>query len=303
MNPSILASSRQQAQTAAATPVGSKDEDAKISKIVGESTSHWVNQQQQQQQTTTQQMPIRKTFKPKGPAPVPPPSYTCFRCGQPGHYINYCPTNDDPTFDRPRIKKTTGIPRAFLKTVDVSQLEGSSIMVTSEGAAVVATPNMVEWERVTAERQRSFQDIPKDLVCPICKDLLTNPMRLGCCQAVCCEQCIHDALMDDTVPQCPLCSKQTSIKALTVPEDILSALKEYQASFNKHPEPPVDQKADETAKEQSTMFREHDRRSRFDRTSDRINDHDRTDRINMDHDTRQSRHRSQSPRRHGTMRR
>ena len=23
----------------------------------------------------------------------PPPSYRCYRCGQPGHYINVCPTN------------------------------------------------------------------------------------------------------------------------------------------------------------------------------------------------------------------
>ncbi|ELK37940.1 E3 ubiquitin-protein ligase RBBP6 [Myotis davidii] len=34
--------------------------------------------------------PVNYGKKPQGP---PPPSYTCFRCGRPGHYIKNCPTN------------------------------------------------------------------------------------------------------------------------------------------------------------------------------------------------------------------
>ncbi len=29
----------------------------------------------------------------------PPPGYICNRCGQAGHFIKFCPTNNDPTFD------------------------------------------------------------------------------------------------------------------------------------------------------------------------------------------------------------
>ena len=35
-----------------------------------------------------------------------------------GHYINSCPTNGNPEFDIHKIKRPTGIPKAFLKKVD-----------------------------------------------------------------------------------------------------------------------------------------------------------------------------------------
>ena len=51
----------------------------------------------------------------------PPNGYICYRCGNKGHWIQLCPTNDDPDFDnRPRVKRTTGIPRSFLQKVDKS---------------------------------------------------------------------------------------------------------------------------------------------------------------------------------------
>ncbi len=34
------------------------------------------------------------------PVGIPPPGYECKRCGKPGHYIKYCPTNGDPSYDR-----------------------------------------------------------------------------------------------------------------------------------------------------------------------------------------------------------
>jgi len=49
----------------------------------------------------------------------PPPSYVCHRCNGVGHYINNCPTNGDPNYDFHKVKKATGIPRSFLKPVEV----------------------------------------------------------------------------------------------------------------------------------------------------------------------------------------
>ena len=61
-----------------------------------------------------------------------------------GHWIQDCPTNNDRDYDnRPRIKRTTGIPKSFLKAVEnptTGQL-GHGVMVTPEGGYVVAQPD------------------------------------------------------------------------------------------------------------------------------------------------------------------
>ena len=48
---------------------------------------------------------------------TPPPNYVCFRCNKPGHYIQFCPTNNDPKFDIARRRAPVGIPRSQLKRV------------------------------------------------------------------------------------------------------------------------------------------------------------------------------------------
>lgn len=89
-----------------------------------------------------------------------PPSYVCYRCGQKGesswfrhinihsyflgHWIQDCPTNSDREFDnKPRIKRTTGIPRSFLKAVENPNKGeiAQGVMVTPEGGYVVAQPD------------------------------------------------------------------------------------------------------------------------------------------------------------------
>ena len=81
---------------------------------------------------------------------TPPPHYICYRCGKPGHYIQVCPTNNDKSFDRPKVKRTTGIPKSFLREVD-NPLEtlqdrakgqgGAGVMVTKDGKVVKAMAN------------------------------------------------------------------------------------------------------------------------------------------------------------------
>lgn len=61
-----------------------------------------------------------------------------------GHWIQDCPTNNDREFDnRPRIKRTTGIPRSMLKAVENPNGDiGQGVMVTPEGGYVVAQPDL-----------------------------------------------------------------------------------------------------------------------------------------------------------------
>jgi hypothetical protein len=50
------------------------------------------------------------------------PGYRCKRCKQPGHYIKYCPTNDDPTYDQPR-QLPRGITPSNLRPADENDLD------------------------------------------------------------------------------------------------------------------------------------------------------------------------------------
>ncbi|KAM6045020.1 E3 ubiquitin-protein ligase RBBP6-like [Theristicus caerulescens] len=81
--------------------------------------------------------PINYMKKPLGPLP---PSYTCFRCGKPGHYIKNCPTNGDKNVASvPRIKKSTGIPRSFL--IEVKDPNTKGAMLTNTGKYAIPAIN------------------------------------------------------------------------------------------------------------------------------------------------------------------
>ena len=59
-----------------------------------------------------------------------------------GHWIQECPTNEDSTFDnKPRIKRTTGIPKSFLQSVEGPTDNQSGLMVGSDGNYVIARPD------------------------------------------------------------------------------------------------------------------------------------------------------------------
>jgi hypothetical protein len=77
----------------------------------------------------------------------PPPSYTCYRCQQKGHWRNECPSLTDPNYVAPRVfKPPTGIPKTMLRVATTDQ-DKQSAMRTATGEFVLSTIQEGVFER------------------------------------------------------------------------------------------------------------------------------------------------------------
>ncbi|KAF9972485.1 hypothetical protein BGZ73_004412, partial [Actinomortierella ambigua] len=170
----------------------------------------------------------------------PPSNYVCFRCGQKGHWIQFCPTNSDKSFEPIGVKRTTGIPRSFLKTVEQVPANGKKgVMVTQDGNLVVATTNDSAWKKfhekskgsLTSDDLYATAPVAEELKCPICQQLLRNAVRTPCCQSIYCDECINNHLVHpprgETPLKCHRCRKDL------VPDQLIPSL-EYRQRVDAH---------------------------------------------------------------------
>ncbi|KAH8671125.1 DWNN domain-containing protein [Xylariales sp. PMI_506] len=223
-------------------------EEEKLAAMFQVQSDQWTAQQEEM----AHQAPV---YKPgaKKPANVPdhepPNGYICYRCGKKGHWIQVCPTNDDPEFDnRPRVKRTTGIPRSFLKTVDKSALQQgdgedgikppAGVMVNADGEFVIAEPDKASWEqfqaktKTSAAAQKHASDDDKELedkglLCAIDKRLFIDPMKTPCCEKTYCNDCITNALIESDFI-CPGCQTDgVLIDDLNPDEEASTKIQEY----------------------------------------------------------------------------
>ena len=148
-----------------------------------------------------------------------------------GHWIQACPTNDDPSFDgRPRVKRTTGIPRSFLKTIEKPTIllndgiseeskQPAGVMVNAEGDWVIAEPDKASWESYQAKAKASVaareaaalgskELQERGLECSIDKRLFVEPTKTPCCHSTYCHECIVNALLENDL-RCPNCSAES----------------------------------------------------------------------------------------------
>lgn len=218
-------------------------EEEKMNAMFAAQTESWTAQQEDM----SHQTPV---FAPGSRKPVnvpdhePPNGYVCHRCGEKGHWIQQCPTNDNPEFDnRPRVKRTTGIPKSFLKTVDKATIlaqageddvnRPSAIMVNADGDFVIAEPDRAAWEKyqaqtkssaaaqkIAAQGEKELQD--RGLECALDNKMFIDPMKTPCCAKTYCNDCITNALIEGDLV-CPGCQTEGVLIDDLKPDDDMTA--------------------------------------------------------------------------------
>jgi protein MPE1 len=183
----------------------------------------------------------------------PPPGYLCYRCREKGHWIQACPTNNDPNFDgKYRVKRSTGIPRSLQTKVDkttamamdgsAEDLKNSGVMVNADGDFVIAQPDKAAWElyqekakasaaaaaeAAAAEGSKELQ--ARGLECPIDKRMFLEPTKTPCCNRTYCNDCITNALIESDFI-CPGCSTEgVLLDNLTVDDEAVAKIKVFEA--------------------------------------------------------------------------
>jgi protein MPE1 len=199
---------------------------------------------EQQKEVMSHAKPVFKKRIQNVPDHPPPPQYVCYRCEEKGHWIQACPTNNDPNFKpKMRVKRTTGIPRSFLKSVekptgDDEDMRG--VMLNNEGEYVVVEPDRKTWEKyqekamasaaqaeTAAATNKEIQE--RGLECSIDKRMFVEPVKTPCCGKTYCHDCIENALAESDLV-CPNCAKEgVLIDDLAADDDMVEKIRVYEA--------------------------------------------------------------------------
>ncbi|KAI1292217.1 E3 ubiquitin-protein ligase RBBP6 [Halotydeus destructor] len=139
-----------------------------------------------------------------------PSWYTCYRCGQSGHHIKHCPTNQI------EIKRSTGIPKSFLRPATA---DDKGALMTATGDLVVPIIDGEAYKHVKKDKPafanpneptdlRPKMEIPEDFQCTLCMDIIQDAVMTPCCSTSFCDDCIRKHLMEADIPhQCPKCDE------------------------------------------------------------------------------------------------
>lgn len=248
-------------------------EEERIENMFANQESQWQQAQQEMSQATPVfHRPTNTSLTDDAP---PPPGYMCYRCGGKDHWIKNCPTNSDPNFEGKRIRRTTGIPKKFLKTIEIDpntmtaeEMAERKIMVTDDGKFVVQIADQQSWEDYQRKQQAvvmngkdalwqqgHFQDLPKDLKCPLTGGLFRDPVKTDkCCKKVFSRLSIEDYLLESDFI-CPECKQTDILLDSLIPDNEVSAkVKEFlEAHEVKRPLDEGNENTEETPKKQKLI--------------------------------------------------
>ncbi|CUM63697.1 uncharacterized protein PRCAT00001281001 [Priceomyces carsonii] len=149
-------------------------EEDRIKMMFENQSNAWA---QTQDELSTHKAIYNKPNSGSNPEDLPPPGYICYRCGAKDHWIRNCPTNTDPNFEGKKIKRTTGIPRSYLKTISKEAVEnqtdgadngittndngelvdqqGNTYMITDTGEYVIAMADSKTWNTYQEKQQNA----------------------------------------------------------------------------------------------------------------------------------------------------
>ncbi|XP_011621452.1 E3 ubiquitin ligase PQT3-like isoform X1 [Amborella trichopoda] len=200
----VLSSQSSQAQEALPSKA---DEDSRIKAFINSTASDWQRQTQEAYSSGRGfgrgmggRMMAGRGFGRGGfERKTPPQGYVCHRCNNPGHFIQHCPTNGDPNFDIKRVKPPTGIPKSMLMATP----DGSYALPS--GAVAVLKPNEAAFEKEIEglPSTRTISDLPPELRCPLCKEVMKDAVLTSkCCFKSFCDKCIRDYIISKSMCVC-----------------------------------------------------------------------------------------------------
>lgn len=185
----------------------------------------------------------RNAFKPAAVPDKPlPPGYVCYRCRKKGHWIQACPTNNDPTFDGKKPKRTTGIPRSMLEKVeepDTDKELPQGVFMNQDGDYVRVKTDDATWQKIQEQQKAAAEKakqadavdqelVDRGLVCSLDNRPFAVPVKTSCCGTTYCNDCIENALVDNDL-LCPNCGEQELLDNLKPDEEALIKIAEYEA--------------------------------------------------------------------------
>ncbi|VIO95169.1 Zinc knuckle family protein [Brugia malayi] len=124
----------------------------------------------------------------------PPPTYVCNRCSQSGHWYKNCPMLN--------TRRTTGITMdELMETTSDDPLA----MLHPSGKYVVP---IMHWKArqkkpEIAKPEPEIREIPPELKCPICSQLLRDAVLTTCCGDSFCADCLQQRLLETPNAKCP----------------------------------------------------------------------------------------------------